>query len=244
MSKKIKVCIFNSHSTPSEVMQGNGEAILDNICISCETIESLDGTYELDGTFIVDNEGLYKLISDEAILKVAMDYGDEVFRISSIQKGTREIVVFARQITVSETLDMWIEDIRPTNTSGLSALNDLKNNSIGKKDIQVFSNITNTSTAYYQRMNMYEAIHDCDQSFLNRWGGEVQRRCYNLTINKSIGSDRGVQIRSRKNLIGFEANTNIDNVVTRIRPVGFDGIDTGKFVDSPLINKYSAIKTK
>ena len=80
MNKKIiKVCIFNSHSTPSQVMQGNGEAILDNICVNCETVESLDGTYELDATFIVDNEGLYKLISDEAILKVAMDYGDEVF---------------------------------------------------------------------------------------------------------------------------------------------------------------------
>ena len=32
MNKKIiKVCIFNSHSAPSQVMQGNGEAILDNI---------------------------------------------------------------------------------------------------------------------------------------------------------------------------------------------------------------------
>ena len=245
MGKKIiKVCIFNSHSTPSEVMQGNGEAILDNICISCETIESLDGTYELDGTFIVDKEGLYKLISDEAILKVTMDYGDEVFRIAKIQKGTRDIVVFARQITVSETLDMWIEDIRPTNTSGLSALNTLKNNSIGKKDIQVLSDITNTSTAYYQRMSMYKAIHDCGQSFISRWGGEVQRRCYNLTINNKIGADRGVQIRSRKNLTGFEANTNIDNVVTRIRAIGYDGIDAGMFIDSPLINKYSAIKTK
>ena len=91
---------------------------------------------------------------------------------------------------------------------------------------------------------MYKAIHDCDQSFLTRWGGEVQRRCYNLTINSTIGSDRGVQIRSRKNLSGFEANTNIDNVVTRIRPIGYYGIDAGKFVDSPLINKYSAIKTK
>ena len=245
MNKKIiKVCIFNSHSTPSEVMQGNGEAILDNICISCETIENLDGTYELDATFIVDDEGLHKLVSDEAILKVALDYGDEVFRIAKVKKGIRDVIVFARQITISETLDMWIEDTRPTNTSGLSALNSLKNNSIGKKDIQVFSNITNTSTAYYQRMNVYEAIHDCDQSFLTRWGGEVQRRCYNLTINNSIGSDKGVQIRSKKNLIGFEANTNIDNVVTRVRPVGFDGIDAGKFVDSPFINKYSAIKTK
>ena len=58
------------------------------------------------------------------------------------------------------------------------------------------------------------------------------------------GSDRGIQIRSRKNLTGFEANTDIDKVVTRIRPVGFNGITTDTYVDSPLINKYSAIKTK
>lgn len=245
MNKKIvKICLFDKNSTPSQVLGFNGDYILDNICIQAETTESLDGTYELDATFIVDSEGLYKQIHDEAILKVQMDYGEEVFRIVKLNERSRDIIVFARQITISETLDMWIEDIRPTQTSGLSALNNLKNGSIGKKDINVFSDITTTATAYYQRMSMYKAIHDCDQSFLNRWGGEVQRRCYNLTINKRIGSDRGVQIRSRKNLTGFEAETNIDNVVTRVRPIGFDGIEAGSFVDSPLINNYSAIKTK
>lgn len=245
MNKRIvKICIFDKNSTPSQVLGSNGDYILDNICTKAETTESLDGSYDLDSNFIIDSEGLYKQIHDEAILKCTLDYGEEVFRIVKLQKNISDIVVFARQITISETLDMWIEDIRPTETSGLSALNSLKNGSIGKKDINIFSNITNTSTAYYQRMNMYQAIHDCDQSFINRWGGEVQRRCYNLTINNKIGTDRGVQIRSRKNLTGFEANTNIDNVVTRIRAIGYDGIDAGMFIDSPLINKYSAIKTK
>ena len=245
MNKRIvKICIFDKNSTPSQVLGSNGDYILDNICTKAETTESLDGSYDLDANFIIDSEGLYKQIHDEAILKCTLDYGEEVFRIVKLQKNISDIVVFARQITISETLDMWIEDIRPTETSGLSALNSLKNGSIGKKDINIFSNITNTSTAYYQRMNMYQAIHDCDQSFINRWGGEVQRRCYNLTINNKIGTDRGVQIRSRKNLTGFEANTNIDNVVTRIRAIGYDGIDAGMFIDSPLINKYSAIKTK
>ena len=245
MNKKtVKVCIFDKNSTPSEVLGFNGDYILDNICIEAKTTESLDGTYELDATFIVDSEGLYKQIHDEAILKVQMDYGEEVFRIVKLNERSRDIVVFARQITISETLDMWIEDIRPTATSGLSALNNLKNGSIGKKDINVFSDITTTATAYYQSMNMYEAIHNCDQSFLNRWGGEIQRRCYNLTINKRIGTDRGVQIRSGKNLTGFEANTNVDNIFTRIKAVGYDGIDAGVFIDSPLIEKYSSIKTK
>ena len=173
-----------------------------------------------------------------------MDYGEEIFRIAKMTKNRRDIVTFARQITISETLDMWLEDVRPTDTSGIGALTHMKNNSRGKKDIQVFSNINTISTAYYQRMCMYKALHDCDQSFSTRWGGEILRRGYNLTINDRIGSDRGVEIRSRKNLTGFEANTNIDNVVTRIRPVGFNGITTGTFVDSPLINKYSSVKTK
>lgn len=242
--KIIKVCIFDKHTPKDVVLVGNGDAILDNICIKCETTEGSDGTYELDAEFICDSDGLYKQIHDEAILKVQLDYGNEIFRISKVTKNRRDIVVFARQITISETLDMWLEDVRPTQTSGLGALTTLKNNSIGKKDIEVVSNISMISTAYYQRMCIYKALHDCEQSFYNRWGGEVLRRGYTLTINDRIGSDRGVEIRSKKNLTGFEANTNIDNVVTRIRAVGYNGIDAGAFIDSPLINKYSAVKTK
>ena len=198
----------------------------------------------MDAIFIVDNEGIYKSIHDEAILKVQMDYGEEIFRIAKCNKRNRDIVVFARQITTSETLDMWLEDVRPTETKGLSALNHLKVNSIGNKNIEFKSDIDTISTAYYQRMSVYKAIHSAENSFINRWGGEVLRRGYTITINKRIGLDRGVQIRSGKNLTGFEANTNIDNVVTRIRPVGYNGITTNTFIDSQLKNKYSSIKTK
>lgn len=245
MNKKIvKICIFDKNSTPSQVLGFNGDYILDNICIKAETEEEIDGNYVLDAEFLCDSEGLYKVIHDEAILKCQLDYGEEIFRIAKITKNRRDIVAFARQITISETLDMWVEDIRPTLTNGLGALSTLKNNSIGKKDIEIFSDITTTSTAYYQRMCVYKALHDCEQSFYNRWGGEVLRRGYTLTINDRIGNDRGVKIRSRKNLTGFESNTNIDNVVTRIKAIGYDGIDAGVFIDSPLINNYSAIKTK
>lgn len=242
--RNVRICLFEKNTPKNTVLLGNGDVILDKTCVQCTVTEGLDGSNELDAIFITDKEGLYKHINDEVILKVQMDYGDEIYRVVEVNKQEKEISVFARQITISETLDMWIEDVRPTNTSGLTALTNLKNNSIGKKDIEVFSDIDKLSTAYYQRMSMYQAIHDCDQSFLKRWGGEVERRGYNLTINKKIGSDRGVEIRSKKNLTGFEANTNIDNVVTRIRPVGYDGIYAGKFVDSPLINNYSSIKTR
>ncbi|MGL5641254.1 MAG: phage tail spike protein [Paraclostridium sp.] len=245
MNKKfVKICIFNPDSTPSAVKTSNGDVILDNICLQAITDEILDtGEYYLDCKFKVDNK-LYKYIQEESILKVKVDYGNEYFRIAKIRKTSRDIVVFARQITISETLDMWLEDVRPEGQNGQGALSWILDNSKGKKDIRVFSDLENNSTAYYINMSMYKALHDCDQSFKNRWGGEIQRRGYDLTINRKIGKHRGVQIRSRKNLKGFESNTNIDNLVTRIKPVGFNGITIDGYVDSPLINTYSSVKTR
>lgn len=243
--KIIKVSIFAPNTPKNEVLTRNGDAILDNIVLNWESDENLfTGNYTLDLTAIIDKNGLHKHLKEEAILKVKMDYGDEVFRIAKINRNDRDIKVFARQITIEETLNMWLVDVRPTNTSGQGALNILKNNSIGKKDVEFFSDIDITSTAYYMDMSVYNALHNCDQSFMNRWGGEVLRRGYTVTINKRIGADRGVQIRSGKNLTGFEAKTDIDKVVTRIVAKGFDGIKAKNFIDSPLINKYSSIKTK
>lgn len=245
MNKKIvKISIYNSRCTPSQVMQGNGDAILDNICIDCIPDENLKtGEYYLDAIFLIDREGLWKHIQEESILKVQMDYGEEYFRIAKITSTSRDITVFARQETIYQTLHMWLTDVRPENQNGQGALTHMKDNATGPKNIKVFSDISAISTAYYQDMNMYKALHDCDQSFLNRWGGEIQRRGYTLTINKRIGTHRGVQIRSRKNLTGFEANVDMDNVFTRIKPKGFDGITIDGFVDSPLINNYPLIKT-
>lgn len=243
--KIIKICVFKQDASPNEVVYSNGDAILDNIIVDAKTEENLfTGEYYFDGVSLIDTNGLHENLSEEAILKCKLDYGDEYFRISKVNRSSRDVRVFARQITISEMLDMWIEDTRPTDTSGQGALSILRNNSIGKKDIQMFSDIEKINTAYYMKMNLYEAIYNCDQSFLSRWGGETQRRGYSVSLNKRIGSDRGVQIRSRKNLTGFEAKTDIDNVCTRIKPIGFDGITIDGYVDSPLIKKYSAIKTK
>lgn len=243
--KIVKVCIFNQSANPDEVVYSNGDKILDNIIIEAKTDEHLlTGEYYLDLVSLIDKEGLHESLIEESIIKVQLDYGNEYFRIAKVNRSSRDVKVFARQITISEMLDMWIEDTRPTDTSGQGALSILRQKSIGKKDIQLFSDIEKINTAYYMKMNLYQAIYDCDQSFINRWGGETLRRGYTVSINNRIGADRGVQIRSRKNLTGFEAKTDIDNVCTRIKPTGFDGITIDGYIDSPLIKKYSAIKTK
>ena len=90
MNKTVKICIFNKNTPKETVILSNGDAILDNICTSCKVTENLDGTYELDAEFIIDNDGLWEYIQEEAILKVKIDYGDEYFRIIKPRK-TRNI---------------------------------------------------------------------------------------------------------------------------------------------------------
>lgn len=252
MSKPILISVFDKNETKDRVLYGNGLAVLDNICIKAETEEDLVGDYLLEATFIVDDDGIYKNIVEENMLKIKMDYGIELFRIAKITPSSNFIEVFARQLTISDTLDIYLSDIRPTNTNAQGALdhmltnsNEYKANKSYAKNIELFSDITKISTAYYQDMNLYQALHDSDQSFQKRWGScEIQRRSYRVNLMSKIGQDRGVQIRSRKNLKGFEYDSNVETVVTRIKPKGFNGITIDGYVDSSLIGKYSKIKTK
>lgn len=244
MAKTIKIAIFNKKATKDQVLFSNGDA-LDNICIMCSVDENIvTGEYTLDATFLIDEESkLHDLIEEEAILKVKVDYGYEIFRIRRVDKDTKDIQVVASQITITETLSLQLEDVRPENQNGLSALQWMLDKSKGVKEITLFSDIETINTAYYEDMNMYKAIHDCDQSFLNRWGGEILRRGYTLNINKRIGQDRGFTVMHGKNLTGFEVSSNIDSVVTRIKPKGFNGITIDGYVNSGLIDKYARVHT-
>ncbi|ADL53207.1 phage tail spike protein [Clostridium cellulovorans] len=240
MKKEIKIAYFPSTALKSKVLTSNGTT-LDNYCTKCETEENLNtGGYTLDATFLLD---VQQYLEEENILKVKMDYGDEVFRISKVTKGTRYIDVVARQITIAETLNLYLSDVRPMDANGQAALSHLLTGSTGIKEITFASDITTTATAYYEDMSLYKALQDSDNSFLKVWGGEVLRRAYNVTINQTIGIDRGVTIREGKNLIGFNGTSNIDSLVTRARGKGFNGIK-GNWVDSPLINNYARVYTK
>ena len=235
---KIRIAVFPSNTPRDIVLNSNGYS-LDNWCTLANGFKDLAGNFRFEGNFINDKKR--PEIEKGYILKVLDEYGrDEIFRITTCNKNTMITSIIAFQITITETQSLWLDDVRPTECSGTSSIQYIfdEANSFGfPKEIFVSSNISNTSTAYYQKMSMFNALHNCDQSFKNRWGGEVLRHQYNLTINDKIGQDNGVIIREGKNLLGFKANTNIDSLCTVAIGKGFDGI-TGDYIESPIKNKY------
>lgn len=238
----IKVMIFNNLAIRDDVISYNGDFILDDICISCSVKEDINGDFQLDADFLIDlskPEDMYRIITEDSILKIKDEYGYEYFRISSVRKTNKRITVVARQITIADTLNLWLDDVRPTDLNTSSALNHLLTNAIGNKEIFVGSDLNKTSTAYYEGMSMYQAISDSENSIIKRWGGEIERRGYNLFIRAQRGEDSGMHIRSKKNLTGFSISSNLDDVCTVIFPKGFDRLK-GDPVYSAYANSYSS----
>ena len=236
------ICIFKNTAKKKQLIETNGEYVLDNICTYGMITEGLNDEFTLEIEFeILDTvkKELYDLITEEGILKVEDEYGDEFFVINEIYKTSDSIRAIARQITIAETLDLFLEDVRPEKQNGAGALAHIFSNTTCEHEIVVNSDISTISTAYYNRKTVYEALHDSDMSFQERWGGEVYRKQFNLHINNKIGSYRGVKIKSNKNLTGFEENTTKDTVCTRIYPKGFNGITIEeKYIDSENIGMY------
>ena len=83
------------------------------------------------------------------------------------------------------------------------------------------------------------------KSFFYFYGGELKRDFFNVSMLESLGSDRGVFIAYRKNLVGLEVTEDISDVATRIYPVGKDGLALdGQYIDSPYIGNYAYPKIR
>lgn len=108
------------------------------------------------------------------------------------------------------------------------------------------SDIVAINTAHYIRKHIANEalISDDENSFVNKWGGELDVDNFNVYMNNRTGGEYGVTFKYGRDLINLNENSNIDSIITRIIPVGFNGITIPEtYVESPLINKYRKVKT-
>lgn len=205
---------------------------------------ALNGSWEANLEHPVDEEGRWRYIVEGAVVKMPSFNGDQLFRIKKKEKSDSGVTATMEPIFYDAKDDCWLTDIRPTDKNGQQALDII---TAPNKKYTGRSNITAISTAYYEYMNLLEAINgNNDNSFINRWGGEILFDNFTVIINEQIGGDYGVDLRYGKNLPvdGLTDEVDIRDVVTRIYPKAYNGCtmsDDG-YVDSPLIDRYPTVK--
>ena len=205
----------------------------------------LNGEWEAELEHPLDEDGRWKYIVDDAVVKMPSFNGEQLFRVKKKEKTDSGITAELQPIFMDAKDDCFLVDVRPTEKTGQEALDIM---TAPNKKYHGQSNISTVSTAYYQTKNLIEAINgEDDNSFVNRWGGEVLFNNYTVVVNDRVGGDYGCEVLYGKNIQenGFSEEVDMRDVVTRIVPKAYNGYmieGDEPWVDSPLINNYPTIR--
>ncbi|PGU60338.1 phage tail spike protein [Bacillus cereus] len=217
----------------------NGIGILDNNIYEAEVEEILNGVYTLRFKYpLFAPHGLE--IDGQYLIKAPTPDGDQLFRVANPHPTNGEVQVFCYHIFY-DLVDNFIEDTNIVGKSGMGALDQVKGVLQYPTKFDFYSDIENIANARLVRKNPVEFLLDNgqDNSFLNRWGGELLRDNFNVRMLARRGRDRGVVIQHKKDLLGYEADIDWQSPITKIMPQGANELLLPeKYVTSPLVNKY------
>lgn len=174
---------------------------------------------------------------------------EQYFRIYEVRSSDmngegRGVTVSARHIFYDLMGNLTI--YKPEGAVGCqAALDGILSGCVSGHDFEAATNIGASREAQWVRVNPVSAILDPDDGLCAKFGGDLVRDNWDITLLDSAGMNRGVRIEYRKNMLGVECQVNTDSVVTRVYPMGQTakgkplgmGGDT-PWVDSPKIGDY------
>lgn len=205
----------------------------------------MNGICEVEIEHPYDKEGRWKILNKGGVIKAPTPYSKgQLFGIYGIKKNMLKtgLIIQARHIFF-DLVHTTVNDIRAVNQTGQGALDILLQ---GTK-FTGHSNISTSNSCYFVKDNIVSLLNsNKDNTFIKRWGGEIFLDNYDIYINDKIGGDYGARVAYGINMLDLGLKENNDNIVTRIKPVAYNGrtLPNYGYVDSPLINKYRIVYEK
>lgn len=176
---------------------------------------------------------------------------EQLFRIYEIEESEDYVTVHARHVWYDnlQNYTTW-EPTEETQYSGAAVCRNILSNAVSPVDSNVASDCTDTkpgSEFDYARKNIVECFLDPENGVCAKFGLSLIRYNWDFFCLKNVGFDRGYVIQDKKNLLGVVRTESIENLATRIVPIGMDkqgeivwlNNNGLRYVDSQYINDYS-----
>lgn len=203
-------------------------------------VELNTGLNEIEFELGYDKEKRWTRIEEWGVIKTDVFYSKnkQLYRIYNIDKGMFSLKIKARHIFF-DLVKHNLLDTRAVACNGQQALERILEGTKYKGH----SDIDRINTCYFCVTNIVQAINgENDNSFRNRWGGEMLFDNFDIYINNRIGGDYGVRVNYSRNMEDVNLIIDRDNIITRAYPRAYNGVMLPeKYIDSPLINKYPLI---
>lgn len=145
--------------------------------------------------------------------------GNQAFRFLNPEITKAKIKVKAKHVYY-DSENYLIKDSNVVNKNCNQALEHLNAATDNESPFTTLSDVASINSFRCVRKSLNEAVN----FVLERWGGHLVRDNFDIAIRSSIGADNGVTIRYGKNLKEIKKTEDWNNVVTKLLPVGKDGL--------------------
>ena len=177
---------------------------------------------EDNGLFFIDLETNLDYVDNLVegnIIIADTPQGDQAFRVGNEEKTRFKIKTRCYHVFY-DSENYLIADSYVVEKNCNDALDHLNMATDNVSPFTTLSDVQTIKSFRCVRKSLYEAI----STVLERWGGHLVRDNFNIQIRNSIGQDNGVTVRYAKNLKEITCEENWDDVVTKLMPVGKDGL--------------------
>ena len=175
-----------------------------------------------NGDFYLDIETDLSYVDDivaNTILVANTPQGPQAFRVTNPQKTKTKLIIKAWHVFY-DTKNYLIADSYVVDKSCGDALDHLNMATDNESPFTTISDISTTNSFRCVRKSLYDAV----QTVIERWGGHLYRNNFTFGVKANLGQDNGVTVRYAKNLKDITCTENWDGVVTKLMPVGKDGL--------------------
>lgn len=203
--------VFNADE---RVFTSNGDKILHPL--KAVILKEDNGDYELELEARIEDKDY---IVNDKIIVCDTPWGEQGFRVYNPQKKNNKITCTCRHLFY-DTTSYLIDDAYVVDKNCNDALDHLNNACDVITPFTTFSDIQQINSARVVRKSLEEAI----ATVLEHWGGHLIRDNFNIAIRGTIGQDNGVTLRYGKNIQDIQVKEDWSSVVTKLLPVGKDGL--------------------
>lgn len=186
------ICLYDVHE-PQNGFTSNGLAVL----MPYEVISTKEdkGRWDITGKHPIDKFGKWTYILGQNLIKVR----GQIFRIDEteiIADSKSEYIAFHANHITYDLKDFWIEDAEFTVSGGDNYIGEVwshrikdfpnQQHMIGDYDFAVTSDLEGNMTAKITDQSYIEALFGADNSLVSRYGGEVYRNNFYMSINRTM----------------------------------------------------------
>ena len=204
--------------------------------ISAVIRQEINGEYSCD-VEIALSDNLAEYFDIDAV--IYLDDADgkvQQFRLERPEKTLDSLRAFGWHISQDLAHDMILNDAWITQT-GSAVLPDLLQAGISETRFTGTSDITTENSLRIVRSSVLNAlIGDQDNSFINRFGGEIERDNFTVNMKSRLGADRGYRIAYKKNLTGLHITDDASTIVNRIVPTFLNASDAAVLLPETYID--------